>query len=263
MIELTEQPRTSWWTLVRGKPAACGWRLLAVQLVFAVAGAGELRLRVALQGDAPRVVLDLALLVVGSLTAAWSWSAKLRVLDGGRGIPSALRPDLRRIGRLGGWLAVLDVFGLLRLFSDIDIDAYVGLVVSPLMNAVRLGYLYLLFAAALLPMAILLEGRGIGRAFRLSHGRGLTVLRVLPVVLLSGLVTSVLQQWQIMTLGTLPEVSSIGLVQVAALLIEVLKDVLVAVLLYAAYRGAERPQRNETQEVGLADFSGRLPAPEH
>ncbi|WP_280726749.1 hypothetical protein [Kitasatospora sp. MAA4] len=236
MIESTERAGNTWWALIRGKLAACWWQLLAVQVLFAGAVVAELRLSVALDGSGLRMAGDLFLLAANGLTAAWSWSAVLRILDGGHGILSALRPDLRRVWRLAGWLVALDVFGLLRLLCDIDVNAYVDIAFSPMMKAVLLGSVYLLFAAALLPMAILLEGRGFRRAFRLSHGGWSTVLRVLPVVLIGSVASSGLQYWQTTTLGTFPAPPHAVLVQVAAALGGALKDALTAVLLYAAYR---------------------------
>ncbi|MFB7662795.1 hypothetical protein ACFC1R_02465 [Kitasatospora sp. NPDC056138] len=236
MIELAERPRSTWWGLIRLTPAACWWRLLAVEVLFGAADLAVLTFCTTLGGSGLWAASDTLRLAVSGLIAAWGWSAKLRILDGGHGILSALRPDPRRIGRLAAWLVALDVLGLLRLLIHIDIETYTAVVFSPAMAVVYLGSLYLAFAAALLPMVILLQGQGLRRAWGLSHGGRRTVLRVLPVVLLGALVIEVLEHWQAVVLSTSPQPPYFFLVQAAGLLVRVPLGTLTAVLLYVAFR---------------------------
>lgn len=238
MIELTEGAGLSWWAIVRGKLAVCWWRLLAVQALSGLIGFAVLTLCLGL--GCPPVARDLVLLAEGGLGAAWSWSASLRILEGGHGFLSALRPDLRRMTRLWGWLVALNLLDLLRLLGDVDGGAYFDLIRSPVAKVILLAFLYLAFAAALLPMAVLLEGRGFRRAWRLSHGGWRTVLRVLPVVVLGLVASEALKYSQLVAgLGMFPPPSYLPLVQAAAFLAGALKGTVTVVLLYAAYRLAE------------------------
>lgn len=178
------------------------------------------------------------LLAATGLTAAWAWSATLRVLDGGHGVLSALRPDLRRIGRLWPWLVLLDGEGVLDLLAAVDVDTYVRVYFSPVMPVVLVVFLYVSFAAGLLPMAVLLEDRGVGRAWRLSHGGRRAVLRVLPVVVLGLLLTEVMDYLQVSVLIALRpgQVGGLLLLRVLVLAAHALQGALTAVLLYTAYR---------------------------
>ncbi|WP_457033502.1 hypothetical protein [Kitasatospora sp. P5_F3] len=236
MIESTEQPRRTGWALAAERLTACWWQLLLVEFLFAGAGWIVLTLCLVFTGTDLLTARDALLLAAGGLGAAWSWSAKLRILDGGHGILSALRPDLRRIGWLAAWLAALDVTGLLDLLSSVDLATYADLVQSPAIGAVHLGGLYLQFAGALLPMAILLEGRGVRRAWQLTHGGRRTVLWVLPVVVLGAIASAVSRQVQVGTLLQHPMPSYLPLVLAGTLLTGVLLGALSAVFLYVAYR---------------------------
>ncbi|WP_030244700.1 hypothetical protein [Streptomyces sp. NRRL S-350] len=251
--ELRDGADTRGWALVRGKTAQCGWRLLAVHLVFAAVGWGELKLWERLGEAGLWHTRDIAALAVHGLAAAWCWSAGLRILDGGTGLASALRPDVARVARLGGWLVLLNVTGVLGLIADIDVDAFAGLVFSPVWKAVALSCAYLVFAAALLPMAVLLEGRGVRRAWRLTHGSWRTVAWVLPVVVLDALASAVLTSLPLTAAGVYPRPSSYPLLQAAALAGGAVKGAAVAVLLYAAYRRAAAPrgERADTPQGGL------------
>ncbi|KQV13944.1 MULTISPECIES: hypothetical protein [unclassified Kitasatospora] len=236
MIESTEQSGPTSSALIREKLAACWWQLLAVELLFAGAGWATLTLCTTSIGPDLLPVRNALFFGASGLGFAWSWSAKLRILDGGHGFLSALRPDLRRIGWLAGWLLALDVIGLLGFLSFVDIDAYADFVFSPAMPAVLLGALYLKFAAALLPMAILLEGRGVRRAWRLTHRHWRTVLRVLPVVVLGRVASDIVHRWLVTAAFQYSPQPSYPLVQAGALLAGALLDTLTAVLLYTAYR---------------------------
>ncbi|MFJ2194001.1 hypothetical protein ACIOJE_39685 [Kitasatospora sp. NPDC087861] len=56
-----------------------------------------------------------------------------------------------------------------------------------------LGTVFVAYSVALLTMVVLLERWGVGRVWRLAHGGGGTVLRVLPV-LLAGVVLDALMR---------------------------------------------------------------------
>jgi hypothetical protein len=174
--------------------------------------------------------------VLGGLVSAWNWSTTLRILDGGHRIGSALEPDLRRTARLWGWLVVLggiDQLGLLALFGS---QTYSDPVLSHTLDAFKLLALYLSFATALLPMAVLLEGQGLRRAWHLSHTGWPTALRVLGTLLLTAVVTSLIHEPQIMALSSYPYPSYLVPLQAAGVLAIALARVVVAPLLYAAYR---------------------------
>ncbi|MFC8452935.1 hypothetical protein [Kitasatospora sp. NPDC057223] len=255
MIEWTERPGDSWWTLVRGSLAACWWRLLVVQVLFGGLAWTLVPLHALSYLHGPWVVTEALQLAAGHLLAAWGWSAGLRILDGGHGILSALRPDVRRIGRLSCWLVALDLVGVLRLLVYVDGGAYTDIVFSPAMSAIQLASLYLAFAAALLPMAVLLEGRGLRRAWRLSHGGLRAVLRVLPLVLLGTFATEALQYAQIVALGTYPRPSYLVPLQAAAFVLGVLGGALTKVLLYAAHQVSSRAGRDDSRAYGPSPVS--------
>jgi len=235
VIELAERHGTGWWALIRERLAACWWRLLVVEVLFGAAVMIEQMLGLLLKRFDLGLAGDLWMLAAGGLATAWRWSTELRILDGGHGILPALMPDLHRIRRLWGWLVALNILGLLDLLIYVDSGLFANYVTSPLWDAVRFGALYVSFASALLPMAVLLEGRGADRAWRLSHGDWRTTLRVLAVVLLGSLASAVLHYAEGIARGPLASASRLLLVLVAALLIYVMLSVLTTALLYAAY----------------------------
>jgi hypothetical protein len=94
------EAEASWGQLVRGRLAACRWRLLVVQLLVSAAGFGVLFGAVALRNLGQPAVSQVVLLTAASLLAAWGWSASLKILDGGQGLWPALRP-VARIGLAG------------------------------------------------------------------------------------------------------------------------------------------------------------------
>ncbi|MEV4611384.1 hypothetical protein AB0K43_02110 [Kitasatospora sp. NPDC049258] len=253
MINVTERPGASWWALVRGMSAACWWRLLVVEVLLAVAGLAVTTVGWMLVGAGLPPVGYLVVLAAGGLAAAWKWSAALRILDGGHGILPALRPDPRRTGRLWLWLVALDLAGLMTLLEFVGGPLIYSLDLPTVLPAIELASLYLAFAAALLPMAVLLEGRGFGRAWRLSHGGWRAVLRVLPVVLIGSAASSALEQGQIGAIGSYPPPAYLLLLQPVAALIGALLSTVTTVLLYAAYRlSAPHPATAEHQQARTA-----------
>ncbi len=238
VIEWNEKPDRNWWALIRSTPAACWWRLLLVPVLLAPVGLAVHTVCAGLTDSGLSAAADTVRLAAGGLLAAWGWSAKLRILDGDRGILSALLPDLRRIGRLGGWLVVLDLLGLLELLIHVDSEAYVEVAFSPAIAVIALIALYLAFATALLPMAVVLEGQGVRRSWKLSHGNWRTVVRVLPVVVLGWVATEAIGAWSFMALAGYPAPQRSLLIPAVAFLPQVLLSTLTAVLLYAAYRSA-------------------------
>ncbi|WP_441246400.1 hypothetical protein [Kitasatospora sp. McL0602] len=242
MIDEGGRPGGAWWGTVR-TAFGVGWRLLVVQVVFSAVGVGGQWVGWALQRAGMGLAGYVVMLLSGGLAAAWGWSAKLRILDGGHGVAAALRPDLRRVGRLAVWLVVLGLVGLLEVLRYLDVRLYVDLVVSSAILPIQLGALYLAFGAALLPMAVLLEGRGFGRAWGLSHGDWRTALRVLPVVLVHSFLSAMLEQVQLVELASHTPPSELLPAYVLSCVLAALLALVTTVLLYAAYRSAPRRVR--------------------
>ncbi|MER7754204.1 hypothetical protein [Kitasatospora sp. NPDC097643] len=244
MINTGERADRSWWALVRRTTAASWWQLLLVHTAVAGAFLGLEKLSTQLLRSGELSGAHLLTVVAGGLVTAWGWSVSLRILDGG-GLLRALRPAPLRLGRLWCWLVALNISGLTVVVVMSDLTTYSTFLISPEMKAIQLLTLYLAFAGALLPMAVLLEGRGIVRGLRLSHGGWRTVLRVLPVLLLGWIVSGVMNERETLALVVYPRPTGIVAEQVERFLVEVGQGALTAILLYAAYRlAAPKPNPN-------------------
>ncbi|MCP2314343.1 hypothetical protein [Kitasatospora paracochleata] len=200
MIESENRPGSPWWGLFRAKVAACWLRLLVVQLLFSVAYVAGWLLQAVVDWTMPPPTGYLLLLALNGLIAAWNWSTQLRILDGDADLMTALLPDVRRITRLWGWSLLLSLPGQSGLLVYVLDDRTFGdFMFSPMPIVVGLCSLYLSFGASLLPMAILVEGQGIRRAWRLSHTGLRVVLPLVALVLLASLSFPLLQQVVIAT----------------------------------------------------------------
>ncbi|MFD7731128.1 hypothetical protein ACFV6F_12180 [Kitasatospora phosalacinea] len=202
---------SAWWALVRESAAACWWRLLVVNVVFLVA-VNVLNALVGSAGAAPEAAAVL-LFAAGSVLSAWRWSAQLRVLDGESDPLRAFRTDRSPVLRLALLSSAVNLPGLLWVLSVLFPGGYESLA-RPLLPVLDPIALYLAAVAAMLPMAVLLEGRDLRRSWQLLHGSWASALRI-------GLV--VLGQ------AVLPRV-------VPGTILMLLLDPACAVLLYASYR---------------------------
>jgi hypothetical protein len=158
----------------------------------------------------------------GTLLTAWAWSATLAILCqdlssepppvtvgqalsgepppvtvgqalSGEAPPvtvgQALRAGLsgeglRGVLRLWGWLLPLQVFNLTGLLIYWDADLAVAYLRSPANALVDGLSWYAVFATALLPMAVLLERRGLRRAWLLTHSKLSTAAGVVAMLAL-------------------------------------------------------------------------------
>lgn len=127
--------------------------------------------------------------VLAGLSSAWTWAAAVEVLRGADEghrvrIGAALHRGLLRSGRLALWLVgvnLLRAAGAVYLFHTM----LEGLA-TPVYRTARLavvgGGWYLSFAVALLPLVVLLERRGAGRAWWLAHSRVATFGQIVAVL---------------------------------------------------------------------------------
>ncbi|MEV7216271.1 hypothetical protein AB0O31_24675 [Kitasatospora cineracea] len=169
-----------WWAVVRERAAACWWQLLLVNLVFAVAG-NVLASVVGRAGAAPEASAVL-LFAAGAVLTAWRWSAQLRLLTGQSDLSTAFRAARGPVLRLALLGAAVDLPGLAWLLSVLLPGGY-DLLVRPVLPLLDPVALYLLAVAALLPMAVLLEGRDLRRSWQLLHGGWRATVRIGLVVL--------------------------------------------------------------------------------
>ncbi|MFE0459500.1 hypothetical protein ACFW1A_09595 [Kitasatospora sp. NPDC058965] len=242
MIISTERPDRTWWALTRGNLAAHWPQLLGVQALFAAAGLAVWVLRAGLESADLFLAGSVWSAVADGLLAAWSWSTVLRILDGGHRVGSALRPDLRRTARLWGWLVALGGLDQLGLLSLLGPGVYGDLVLSHAMAVFQLAALYLSFATALLPMTVVLEGRGLRAAWRLSHGSWRTALQIVAALVVGGVLAELAELPQAAALSSYPYPVYLPLLQAAGLVLTTFGRVLTAPMLHAAFR-LRRPVR--------------------
>ncbi|WP_018352707.1 hypothetical protein [Longispora albida] len=161
------QPRPAWTSLVADGLGHHWWRLLLVVLAGDVLSAlAYIPLALYLRNPAEGIAATVTALAGTALASAWTWSATLAILEGA-GFPAALRPRPGRMVRLAGWFLVMKLAGFVTLLKFVDIDLYLRFLMSGW--AVVLGPLQWLLAivTAMLPMAVLLEGKGIRRSWQL------------------------------------------------------------------------------------------------
>ncbi|MFE1319508.1 hypothetical protein [Kitasatospora phosalacinea] len=202
---------SAWWAVVRELAAACWWRLLVVNVVFLVA-VNVLNALVGSAGAAPEAAAVL-LFAAGSVLSAWRWSAQLRVLGGESDPLAAFRTDRSPVLRLALLSSAVNLPGLLWVLSVLFPGGYESLA-RPLLPVLDPIALYLAAVAAMLPMAVLLEGRDLRRSWQLLQGSWASALRVGLVVLGQAALTRV----------------------VPGAVLMLLLDPACAVLLFASYR---------------------------
>ncbi|MFJ8042913.1 hypothetical protein ACIRBX_20710 [Kitasatospora sp. NPDC096147] len=235
-----------WWDAVKVIPAS-GWALLlglgvAEGLVLLVCTALPLP-----YGPAGSVVE----LVIGGLVGAGYWWLALRLLNPGRPLAGPLRFPL-----LAVLLMLTDAQHLLLLALRADVlperTLAFALVALPLM-------VYLMYVGLLVPMAVRVDGGGLGRALRLAHGSWWTVLHVLPLVLIGQVVAAGVQQLHLRAVADGPTGSSLLVVTAVGMLIGIAWHTLSTVLLHAAHRAAVHrldPPRTPTDAPTGSAFGG-------
>lgn len=203
------QAHTAWLplslSLWRTLLARYGLRLLAVELIITLTGVVQVlpwlltgMVSGGMVSGVSIAVVGLVLsIVVGSFLTAWAWSAGLAILSQDLAgdpprvtVAQALRAGLRGGGlrgvmRLWAWLALLQVLSLQTLLIYLDVDLLMAYARSPFSMLFQALSWYVAFATALLPMTILLERRGIGRAWLLAHGTLGTVAGIVALLTLS------------------------------------------------------------------------------
>ncbi|MFC8716171.1 hypothetical protein [Kitasatospora sp. NPDC057198] len=179
MIEDVAGRGSVWWAVAKERVAACWWQLLVVELLHlvvlsvlssVVAGAG-----------AARSAAAVLMFAVGAVLGAWRWSARLRLLGGEGDLVQALRTAGAPVLRLALLTSAVNPYGLVWLASTLFTggDSLVRSVSLPLFPV----GLALAAVFALLPMAVLLEGRGLGRSWRLLRDNRRSAVRIGLVVL--------------------------------------------------------------------------------
>ncbi|MFI5532858.1 hypothetical protein ACIA8O_30420 [Kitasatospora sp. NPDC051853] len=205
-----------WWGSVRSIPAG-GWVLLLVLHLVVIVLVDTLFLAGSFT----------AVLLLGALVAAGAWYAGLRVLHARHGAV----PDLRRLPLLWAWLVLLDITGLLNLRFDADV-----LVPGYLPAVASLADLALRYVFALLPMVVLLDGRGPLRAVRLLHRSWRTVVPVALVVVLGFLSEQVVQLVLVTATTGYQRPDGFVALMVGNLVFSTLRAVLTTAVLYTTYR---------------------------
>ncbi|WP_155375548.1 hypothetical protein [Catellatospora vulcania] len=179
----------------------CWGRLLAIAVaaeLFSLLLGGGLLLAVysgadgGFDGVDEPVRLAAVYAVPGVLTAvshAWAWAAASEVFRGvgeGRrvGFGEALRRGLRHCGRLALWLAAVALLSAAGSAYSVHVllDGYATAEFEAITTVVTVGGWYLSFATALLPLVVLLERRGPGRAWWLAHSRAATIGQIVAVL---------------------------------------------------------------------------------
>ncbi|QKW22541.1 hypothetical protein HUT16_28760 [Kitasatospora sp. NA04385] len=222
MIEDAAGRGSVWWAVAKERAVGCWWQLLVVELLHLVVLA--VLSTVVSGAGAVRSATAVLLFAVGAVLGAWRWSARLRLLDGERDLVRALRTAGSPVLRLALLTTAVNPYGLAWLASTLlsDDDSLMRSLAPVLFP---LG-LCLAAVFALLPMAVLLEGRGLGRSWRLLRGSRSSVLRV-GLVVLGQAALSVLLPGSMLSL---------------------LIDPACAVLLFASYRLSLDEENSRTHE---------------
>ncbi|MFD8477850.1 hypothetical protein [Kitasatospora sp. NPDC059673] len=231
----------SWWGIVKSRAAAGWWRLLLLALVPLLA-----EWAVQFGGAAVRAPLAITLVLpvlVGVAVSAVVWAPKLEVLSGRRGL----------LGTAGAGVAVLAVALLVPQARRLVITAsflipesavgarsnvFATLVLPPGGAVLELAALLGSLALTLLPMAVLLEGAGVRRAWAVLRGDWRTVLRAVGITLIPAMVSSLVLSALISSPAIGFDHAFVITMQLTQALINALMDSVTAVLLYATWQRA-------------------------
>ncbi|MFJ5229418.1 hypothetical protein ACIQBJ_05895 [Kitasatospora sp. NPDC088391] len=183
MFDEVAAPKATWWGIVKERAAACWWQLIVLVLVELLLGAVATVLVYAVAPHDYRVVGVADLLLSLVVTAALA-GAKARVLGLGVGPLTALRLPPLRIALMAVLSLLLSAMLLHRLGTLLADGPF--LADLPVAGRWGMGALVVVLAvlALPLPMAVFLEGRGLGRACRIAFGDWRTALRLLGLALL-------------------------------------------------------------------------------
>ncbi|WP_144127788.1 hypothetical protein [Catellatospora sichuanensis] len=180
--------RNHWWTLLAIIVVTELAALLAgVAVPLAVYGGGD---RLSVLDDSVRLAVVTAVpFALAGVFNAWTWAAVVEMFRGageGRRVRfgAALRRGVRRSGRLALWLGgvgLLRAAGSVYMFHAL-LDGYGTRGFQTTSAVMTAGSWYLTFATALLPLVVLFERRGLGRAWRLAHSRAATIGQIVAVL---------------------------------------------------------------------------------
>ncbi len=183
--------------------------------------------------------------VLGEFIAAWTWAASLIVLQAtASGEQMAVWAAVR--AALRDWRQVLKLWALFVVLSLPYLAYTVYFAMSLDISAARLlghpvaelVFHYLSFAFLLLPLAVLVERRGLARAFRLSHFSVWTAA-VLIVWLVAGIAVD----------RALDNASVAGVTVALSFMIDIAMGVIGSVVIYAIFlrvRTAEKAREIAT-----------------
>jgi hypothetical protein len=186
------------------------------------------------------IAAHLITIVAGSLLMAWSWATAVAIMEGARagspiGVPAALRAGLRGVGRLWAWLLLLQALSLSYLLLYLDAEAFIRYERSPLSTIVECLDWYIAFATALLPLAVLLERRGIARAWQLTHTNWRIAARVMALLALGFVVDELLDMLKPLTIDMLDTLELLTTEVIISLLVSIPLSVLTMVSFYETY----------------------------
>ncbi|GAA1418376.1 hypothetical protein ACFQZ4_22720 [Catellatospora coxensis] len=181
--------RTCWWRVLAISVGTGAVDLLAVGglLLFATSTPSP-----GLGVDEPVFIAAVYVLptVLSGACTAWAWAAAVEVLRGaGEGrrvrVGAALGLGVRRAGPLTLWLVgigLVHVAGSVYvLYRSMDYPYSISSF-QTLSTVVTVGGWYLTFATALLPLVVLFERRGPGRAWLLAHSRAATIGQIVAML---------------------------------------------------------------------------------
>ncbi|MEV0458377.1 hypothetical protein [Catellatospora methionotrophica] len=127
--------------------------------------------------------------VLAGMCNAWTWAAVVEVCrsaGAGRrvGVAVALRQGLRPAGPLALWLAGMALLNaVIRAYTFHELlDGYRSRSFQTASAVATISAWYLVFATALLPLVVLVEQRGAGRAWLLAHSRAATAGQIIAVL---------------------------------------------------------------------------------
>ncbi|MFD7735310.1 hypothetical protein ACFV6F_33620 [Kitasatospora phosalacinea] len=191
IIEGKRPGGASWWGIVAERARSCGWQLLAVVAVAAVAEfVVELATYVVPQDETGRV----ARVVLFALLSACEYGLAMRLLASGPRSAAVLRVPPRQLGLMALWSTLLSVSALSDLLLVLSPDTVLDLYRGPQWLVVMLLALLGGAVAAPLPAAVFLEGGGLRASWRLLRGGWPTALRLCAIALCGAVAELLVQE---------------------------------------------------------------------